>query len=399
MANFKICLRTQNGGGLFPVYIRVTHKRQVGYIKTDKSVSKEGIKKGEVIDPYVLSYCSKAIIRYNESLNALNLESMTVSEIVRYLKSLDDDISFSDYAQKYIRRMAYEWKMVRNSVSYGLAIQSLENFMNTDNILCAQLTTKVINSWIADLDKKTHRAKEHYPICVRIMFRAALDEFNDLEKGIVRIKNDPFKSVKIPKADTPEKRAVDVSVLKQFFSGVLPPSKMIAPLPELSRDVAEMVFCLAGMNTADLYELKKENYRDGKLCYQRLKTKKFRRDGAYLEITVPSRILPLFEKYKSENEYLFCFNRRYQDLNTFNINVNSGLKPYCTHNGLPPLCIYSFRHSWATIAQNVCGASTEDVGFALNHSSAHRVTDRYIKKDYTRVTTLNEKVLDVVFGE
>lgn len=399
MANFKICLRTQNGGGLFPVYIRITHKRQVGYIKTDKCVSKEGIKKGEIIEPFVLAHCSKTIIRYNESLNTLNLDSMTVSEIVRYLRSLDEDISFSEYAQKYIKRMAYEWKMVRNSVSYSLAIQSLEHFMNTDNILCAQLTTKVVNNWIADLDSKTHRAKEHYPICVRMMFRAALDELNDLEKGIVRIKNDPFKSVKIPKADTPEKRAVDVDVLRRFFSGALPPSKMIAPMPELSRDVAEMVFCLAGINTADLYEMKKENFRDGKLCYQRLKTKKFRRDGAYLEIVVPKRIIPLFEKYKSDNEYLFSFNRRHQDLNTFNINVNRGLKPYCTFNNLPPLCIYTFRHSWATIAQNVCGATTEDVGFALNHSSAHRVTDRYIKKDYTRVTTLNEKVLKVVFGE
>ena len=160
------------------------------------------IKKGEIIEPFVLAHCSKTIIRYNESLNTLNLDSMTVSEIVRYLRSLDEDISFSEYAQKYIKRMAYEWKMVRNSVSYSLAIQSLEHFMNTDNILCAQLTTKVVNNWIADLDSKTHRAKEHYPICVRMMFRAALDELNDLEKGIVRIKNDPFKSVKIPKADT-----------------------------------------------------------------------------------------------------------------------------------------------------------------------------------------------------
>ena len=54
MANFKICLRTQKSDGLFPVYIRVTHKRQVGYIKTDKCVSKEGFKKGEIVDPVVL---------------------------------------------------------------------------------------------------------------------------------------------------------------------------------------------------------------------------------------------------------------------------------------------------------------------------------------------------------
>lgn len=125
MANLKICLRTQNGGGLFPVYIRITHKRQIGYIKTDKCVSKEGVKKEEIIDPVVLAHCSRTIIRYNESLNTLNLDSMTVAELVHHLRSLDEEISFSGYAQKYIRRMAYEWKMVRNSVSYGAVLLHL----------------------------------------------------------------------------------------------------------------------------------------------------------------------------------------------------------------------------------------------------------------------------------
>lgn len=64
----------------------------------------------------------------------------------------------------------------------------------------------------------------------------------------------------------------------------------------------------------------------------------------------------------------------------------------------PIFCIYNFRHSWATIAQNNCGASTAEVGFALNHSSAHRVTEGYIKKDYSPINLLNEKVIECVFG-
>lgn len=59
---------------------------------------------------------------------------------------------------------------------------------------------------------------------------------------------------------------------------------------------------------------------------------------------------------------------------------------------------YISRHSWATIAQNNCGASTAEVGFALNHSSAHRVTEGYIKKDYSPISVLNEKVIACVFG-
>ena len=110
------------------------------------------------------------------------------------------------------------------------------------------------------------------------------------------------------------------------------------------------------------------------------------------------RILYLFEKYKSDNEYLLNFNKRYQDGNCFNVNVNNGLKSYCKYNELPDICIYNFRHSWATIAQNNCGASTAEVGFALNHSSAHRVTEGYIKKDYSPISILNNKVIEYVFG-
>ena len=59
---------------------------------------------------------------------------------------------------------------------------------------------------------------------------------------------------------------------------------MVDPLPELGRDVAKMVLCLAGMNTVDIYELRKEDYRNGCICYKRAKTKKFRADDAYFEI-------------------------------------------------------------------------------------------------------------------
>ena len=78
MACFKICIRGRRSDGLYPVYIRIIHNRQVGYIKTDKCVDIKNIKKGEIVDPSVLAYCSKEILRYNEALNAVNLSSLTV---------------------------------------------------------------------------------------------------------------------------------------------------------------------------------------------------------------------------------------------------------------------------------------------------------------------------------
>ena len=59
--------------------------------------------------------------------------------------------------------------------------------------------------------------------------------------------------------------------------------------------------------------------------------------------------------------------------------------------------VYTFRHTWGTIAQNDCNASIEEVAFAMNHSSAHKVTRGYIKTDYSPAWELNEKVIDFIF--
>lgn len=74
------------------------------------------------------------------------------------------------------------------------------------------------------------------------------------------------------------------------------------------------------------------------------------------------------------------------------------MKTYCEYNGLPKMCIYNFRHSWATIAHNHCVASTAEVAFALNYSLAHKVTEGYIQKDYSPISKLNEIVIINVFG-
>lgn len=69
--------------------------------------------------------------------------------------------------------------------------------------------------------------------------------------------------MKIPNADRTEKLAISPELCRIFFSAPLPESKFKSPLPEFGCDIAKMILCLAGINTVDLYELKKEDYHDG----------------------------------------------------------------------------------------------------------------------------------------
>jgi len=174
---------------------------------------------------------------------------------------------------------------------------------------------------------------------------------------------------------------------------------MAKPVPEMAIDVAKIVMCLAGINTVDLYFIEKSRYKDCVISYNRRKTMKFRKDKSLMEIRVPEIIKSLLDKYASgpDDEFLFNFHKLYSSYDSFNANVNGGLRTICEHNKVEHVCVYTFRHSWATIAQNDLYAKTEEVAFALNHASAHKVTEGYITKDYSPISKLNQKVVDYIF--
>ena len=130
------------------------------------------------------------------------------------------------------------------------------------------------------------------------------------------------------------------------------------------------------------------------------KKSKSRSDNAYFEIRVPQFIKLTFEKYLSkdmESPWLFDFQDRLSTSDSFNANVNAGISQICKKVASDfHASLYSFRHSWATVAQNGCGASLGEVDFALNHST-FKMARVYTKIDYSPSWELNEKVIDYVF--
>lgn len=401
MATFKAITKAKRKDGFYPVYIRVTHKTKLAYIVTDKLVNDSGLSRtGDIEDPYVMQYCSRKIIEYVERLNKVDIEHWSVRDIVNFLKSGEADISFSDYAREHISRMVQRGQE-RNARNYEMALNHLERYAGTTSVMFSQLTSTFVNDWLETLGT-TRRAKEMYPICLRQVFKAGIEKYNDYDNGVIRIKTNPWGKVKIPEADSPEKLAITPQAARAFFAAPIPESKMKAPLEEIGRDVAMMVLCLAGINTIDLYNLQKTDYYDGIIHYRRAKTKMFRADKAYIEMRVPSILLPLFDKYATPDDdpFLFSFHKRYHSSDSLGSNANSGIKKICESMGIKGddrYCVYTFRHTWGTVAQNNCGANIADVAFAMNHASSHKVTRGYLRIDFSPAWRLNEKVVDLIF--
>lgn len=401
MTTLKAMVRKPRTDGLYSVYIRVVHNRKPGYIKTPKIVDVHHISNdGEPTDPVVNEYCAMLIRKYSDRLNRTNTSLWSVKEVIDYLLETDEEICFSDYAKLHIKQMLVE-NRERTAKNYKLAVAHLERYIGTTQIMFSQLTANVLKKWIESLSN-TNRAKEMYPTCIRQIFKAAITDLNDDEKGIEKIKFNPWLKITIPKSDSTVQRAISAEACREFFNRPLPATKMLSSLPELGRDVALLSLCLGGINTVDIFELKKENYKDGIIGYKRAKTKHCRKDEAYIEMRVEPFIQATFDKYLSDenDEYLFKFHKRYSNPDSFNANVNIGIRKICADMGMKKedyYCYYTFRHTWATIAQNDCDANLYEVAFGMNHSHGLNITRGYVKIDFTPAWELNAKVIDFIF--
>jgi hypothetical protein len=150
----------------------------------------------------------------------------------------------------------------------------------------------------------------------------------------------------------------------------------------------------------DIFNAKKDQYVNGIFHYERRKTRNTRADKGYFEVRVPEFLKPTFEKYlsnKADSPWLFNFHDRLSNSDSFCANVNIGIKQIWEK--VDPnfkASLYAFRHSWATIAQNECGATLNEVDFGLNHS-INKMAKVYVKVDFTPAWILNEKVIDFIF--
>ncbi len=256
MATLRPCVQKQRSDGFYPVYIRVIHNRESAFLKTDKLVDRKSVSKTrEIRDNEVLRYCTQLISEYNRRLNLQDTSLWSVKEVVSFLQTQESNASFTDYAKLHIKRMINSGHD-RNAKNYKMAVQSLERYLGTNQIMFSHLSSTVLRSWIKTLMTKA-RCKEMYPICVRQIFKAAILELNDEEKGIIRIKFNPWLKVSIPKADKAEQKAISAEACREFFNRPLPKSKMLSPLPEFGRDVAKLVLCFGSINTIDLYNMEK----------------------------------------------------------------------------------------------------------------------------------------------
>ena len=367
MATFKVVVFDKRSDGFYSVFIRITQNRKKTHVKTDKVVNDKGVVKGtkEVKDSFVLESCMSTINKWVEKLNKVDSKDWTVLQVRDYLLKSDQELCFSDFARSYISSISNE--LQEGSVkAYTNSLQSLERFAGNQKILFSQMTVPFVESWLDSLSGY-RSCKSTYPIFVKKMYKEALKHYNDYDTDQILIKNNPWERVNIAKIDRAKKKAITMEECRKLFS-ILPENENL----QFALDVCKMILCLAGINIA------------------------------YIEMKVPDMLLPTIDKYLApkDDSYLFTFHKKYVSSHSMDTNIDFFLRKICeihlnfSENYYTP---YTFRHTWATIAQNDLGANYEDIGFALNHISTHKITMGYVKPDFSRAWELNEKVVEKIF--
>lgn len=401
MATFKHYFPHSKKDGTLRAVIKLHHNGARKFIRTEIYVSKEDLtKKGKIKSPQIQQEIDQLIMHYRSKVQkiGLKIESMSIEDV--YLIITEDQNQseapdFFEFVNSIIEQFEKSGRKGMAS-NYKSALNAFKEFSKVDRISINEINGKLVSEFANHLKnadsrryrhekvKNSGRALSLYLSILRAIINRARAEYNDEDRDQIIIRVNPFAKFKIPKEIRPPQRALPITKIRAIRDLELS-SEMVRA--KMARDCFMLSFYLIGMNSADLFD--HPPVVDGRITYERKKTRTRREDKALISVKVEPEAEVLLSKYD--------FTKLYSNSGTFNSAINQGLKQVGKLIGEPDLTFYAARHSWATIAVNVCEIDKYLVHSALNHTDdTMRVTDIYVKKDWSQIDKANRKVLDLL---
>ena len=410
----------QRKDGTFRVKIRFTQNRKIKRLPTKLFAKKSDLNKSfELKEGTAIKKEADYLIFYYEKICSqipMDIEQCSIEDIMAYVEAdkkkyqIIDFIAFSE-----------SWMQASKNTStknYKSAVNALKLYINREELNIKDITNKFLTGFMEFLEERwrakaeklkkagkivpTNRATSLYLGSIRHLFNEAKKQYNDYDRNIIIITNDPFKTFTVPKQCTvTRKRALTPELIKKIWE--LPYQSIEGYKMEnrfnLAKDCFILSFCLMGMNSADLYNA--EEREGNTIIYYRTKTRNRRADNALMKVNIPKMLMPLIEKYKDKTgKRIFNFYQNYVDIASLNRSINIGLNEIGAKLKIDALQYYAARHSWATIAVNRVGIDKYTVHSALNHvDDVMKVTDIYIERDFVNENKANRKVVKYVFGK
>ena len=404
MSTYKaVILKGKNhikNDGSTNVKIRITHNNRVSYISTDLYVesgsfnNSAGVAKSGQNKDYINLRITDTIQKFQRKDIELGERRalMTVKQVKLHL--LDDKensqfIDFFDFSEEYLKTVISDGTLRWHES----AIAKLKSFTG-QRLAFSEINLTFLQRFERYLRKEgVSSGINNYMRSIRSLFNKARDKYNDEDSGLIKIPHYPFRKYKIPKATTKSKNNyLDAEELQVFIN-----YKPSSSGEEFAKDMFLLMFYLIGIEVKDLFYLKK--VRNGRISYDRFKT------GKEFSIKLEPEALEIIKKYPSKKNLINVIER-YSSHLVFMSFVNNQLhgsdsrrvKGIFPKLGIDKSVTTKWaRHTWATLARNECRVNKDDVALCLGHQDFdNRVTDMYIKYDYSIIDESNRKVIDFV---
>ena len=397
--------------GSYNVKIRITYKRKSKRISTHLYAEKKDLTKdldfreGPVrrkaydIAEEMREICS--------GIDFLELQGLEVDDLLKVInaKAESKKVFKLDFIQ-YMRDKSLT--KGRTARLYVTAANALSRYMNGHTLYVNDITVKflrnyeefikneprMVSSFHTGVVRETKtlkgecRAVSQYLGCIRHVYNLARMEFNEPDRDIYRIPNNPFEYYSVPRQPAPKRR----NKKKEFIQMLINESAKAKGAEKFALEVFLLSFALEGMNLADLYLCAPA--RERWIIYNRQKTKKRRSDGAEHHVYIPDEIMPIVERYKdNDGIHMFTFHRRYKNFETFTTNANNAMRRWrADRKDVEAFSMYAARHSFGSITRST-GVEKATVDEMMCHVGDLKMADIYIETDWEIHKKANEKLM------
>jgi hypothetical protein len=305
----------EKNDGTFNVKIRIYHKFEKRYIDTSHFVSKRQLDvKFNIKDKLMLKILEKTLDEYREAISQLGtkLEFFSCEGLRDYLRDLNSDIDFIAFCTNHIEQLKRE-NRAGTAGTHRTVRNGLTDYFKRESVSINEIHSNMLMSYERYLrSERVIKRKNHLGRIVettekglsdsglhnhmrdlRTLFNAACNHYNNEDLGLYKIKHYPFKKYKIGSAPLTKKRNITIEQVKTIRDcETLKDSRA-----ELAKDLFMLSFYLCGMNAVDFYNLRKKAIKNGRIDYNRAKTKGRRRDNAFISINLIEEAKPLLNKY------------------------------------------------------------------------------------------------------
>jgi integrase len=393
--------------GTYNVKIRITHKQSSYYLKTHHYVYEEQLYPDFTLrDSVIKGQLSKTLQKYRYAIGKLDdvIDYHSVVDVKDHLINLDKDVDFIRFCKRQIddlleagrKGSARTFQTVmyslvdylKKNVISALEINERELISYEKYLRSKRIQTRICNKTIITktVEGMSDAGVYNHMRDLRTLFKAAMRFFNNPQFDDIKIRYCPFDNYKLVAPPITKKRNIKIHQVREIRDS----QARGGSRAELARDMFMLSFYLCGMNAVDIYNLRTENIIDGRIEYNRSKTKR-RKDNAFISIKIIKDAEPLLSKYVNK------LHRRYSNSQNLNHAISAGLKKLAKANKVSNVTLYWARHSFGNIARNKCRMSKDDVALALNHSdSYHKITDIYLEKDWDIVDEVQGKVVGLL---